>query len=279
MILNVINMMHKLVQYPVALSCPKCSYSFFIRCGKVKGIQRYRCKNCGTYFRDTTDTPLHHLHKKEKVSRYLKAMQKGMSVRKAASYAGISKNTAFIWRHKFLSSLSRKPLPAEQNAKAGAVVIQLPYSAKGRKKPPEKNTKQTKSLLIISRTDVLIKKISSRKCTFSSSQILDSAIKNGCLATVPDRLLSSSMKKQTKIRPFQNPVLKMKYTELARDGLIQINNWMQRFRGVASKYLQYYWEWYVSLQRAEKLVSGDNEFSNWCVENRSLSGFKRVKST
>ena len=42
------------------LKCPKCNKNYFVKNGNVHGLQRYKCKNCGFNFTQTTD--LNKLH-------------------------------------------------------------------------------------------------------------------------------------------------------------------------------------------------------------------------
>lgn len=124
-------MRQKMVQYPRAFDCPYCSSISNVRRGTVKNIQVYTCRSCGKSFRDTTNTSLHRLHKKDKVAKYLQAMRLGLSVRKAAAYAGVSKNTSFAWRHKFLCSASLMSRPKETRAVLSASLVNHALFSKG----------------------------------------------------------------------------------------------------------------------------------------------------
>jgi len=268
---------HKLAQFPQSLSCPHCNSSFFIRTGKVKSIQRYQCKDCGRSFRDTTATPVHHLHKKEKIAKYLEALHQGLSVRKSAKYAGISKNTAFSWRHKFLSSLRSQPHPQQEKSAGGATIIRLPYSAKGRKKAPEKNSQPTKSLLISTKDKIILRTINHQHSTLETAKIIQTTLKDSYLATIKDNLLKRAINKITTPQQIQNKKLKEHYISITKQSENILFEWMQRFRGVASKYLQNYWSWHVSLIKSQKMINGDQDFRNWCIEQRSLSQYFHLK--
>ena len=41
-------------------ACPYCGSVTVVKTGTKNGKQRYQCKDCGTYFTDTTNTMLHH---------------------------------------------------------------------------------------------------------------------------------------------------------------------------------------------------------------------------
>jgi len=70
--------------------------------GQSHGLKRYRCKDCGRTFNALTGTLLAHLRKREQWGRYAQALIEGVSVREAARRCQIDKNTAFLWRHRFL---------------------------------------------------------------------------------------------------------------------------------------------------------------------------------
>lgn len=87
--------------------CPDCKGTRVVRNGKRKGIQRYRCKECRRCFTELTGTLFEGLHKREEFLRFCVCMVRGLSVRRAAQEAGISKNTSFDWRHRIISVLAK----------------------------------------------------------------------------------------------------------------------------------------------------------------------------
>lgn len=86
--------------------CPHCGSKSYFANGRLKGVQRFRCKECGKYFNESTGTALEGLHKKDRFSKYLWCMFMGYSIRRCASETGISIPTSFNWRHNVLESLS-----------------------------------------------------------------------------------------------------------------------------------------------------------------------------
>ncbi|MBP7731485.1 MAG: IS1 family transposase [Bacteroidales bacterium] len=44
--------------------CPHCGSKSYYANGRLKGVQRYRCKECGKYFNESTGNALEALHKK-----------------------------------------------------------------------------------------------------------------------------------------------------------------------------------------------------------------------
>ncbi|MBK6957936.1 MAG: IS1595 family transposase [Nitrosomonas sp.] len=72
------------------------------RWGKPSELQRYRCRHCNHTFNALTGTALARLRHKDKWFDYEQAMVQGVSVRKAAVSCGVTTNTSFKWRHRFL---------------------------------------------------------------------------------------------------------------------------------------------------------------------------------
>jgi len=82
--------------------CPGCNGQQLYRWGRMKGLQRYRCRACGKTFTALTGTPLARLRHRDQWLHYAHALQEGVSIRAAAMRCGIAKNTSFKWRHRFL---------------------------------------------------------------------------------------------------------------------------------------------------------------------------------
>lgn len=86
--------------------CPHCAHPKYVRFGKDKGAQRYKCKSCVRTFTEYTGTWMARLQRKDKISDYLKLMVEEKSLDKIVVALGINKKTAFDWRHKILASLN-----------------------------------------------------------------------------------------------------------------------------------------------------------------------------
>ena len=91
-------------------TCPHCCATSLQRWGHSDGLQRYRCKACRRTFNTLTGTPLARLRHKEKWLAYEQALIQGATIRAAAAQCAIAKNTSLKWRHRFLQR------PAKQQA-------------------------------------------------------------------------------------------------------------------------------------------------------------------
>ncbi len=100
------NVKQELSQKKSIKSCPHCSSVKVHKRGKQKGVQMYRCVDCGKWYSETTGTPLWDIKLKSKWQSYLRCMEQGMSIKKIAKEINISIQTSFDWRHKILASLN-----------------------------------------------------------------------------------------------------------------------------------------------------------------------------
>lgn len=258
-------MHHKVTHIPEVYNCPYCDSNSIIRRGKVKLIQRYTCKTCRRSFRATTATAIHHIHKKEMINKYLEALRLGLSVRKAASYVGISKNTSFVWRHKFLTTLATSPDPKENDIAIGAALLRMPYLDKSSQKTFEGTNAESQSLLLTGNKHIWLKKISCVHKTTDIARIITQCVDHSFIAAQPDRLLTRALKQQDVAKYVLQKAQNRELRQYVAKTNNEISNWMGKFRGVSSKYLQHYWSWFTYLKRTKRLKSADEEFDRLCL--------------
>src|SRR5680860_1182961 len=84
--------------------CPHCAAGSPVRFGHASGLQRYKCHACRRTFNALTGTPLARLRHRDAWSVFAQALIDGESVRRSAAKAGVHRNTAFRWRHRFLAA-------------------------------------------------------------------------------------------------------------------------------------------------------------------------------
>ena len=82
--------------------CPHCDSSMMKKNGFRSGLVRYRCKCCKRSFNALTGTPFAHLRKKELWLKYLQCMIESKTIRQSADDCDVHRNTSFRWRHRFL---------------------------------------------------------------------------------------------------------------------------------------------------------------------------------
>lgn len=258
-------------------SCPHCDCSRLTLYGKVKNIQRYKCKNCKRTFRETSGTPLFRLHKVDKVEKYIKALRMGMSVRKAARFTGISAKTSFIWRHKFLSSLKPKEIIDSNELDANVQIITIEYSAKGRKKEPEQHRQPTRTLITKRADQLCLYKLAPQNPVKHASQILRKTNIQNYIVGIPHKLLHHAINQVDNSKEVQIPIIhKTSKNELIKQ-LHDLDEWMERFKGVASKYLQQYWNWYLTIYNLKNIKKSHELFAIRCCSERNLQWFEKLK--
>lgn len=87
--------------------CRKCGGEHIMKYGKdSNGKQRYRCKDCGATFFETSGSVISGTHcSSDKWGRYIELLIDGASLQRCAEECHISVQTAFLWRHKILHAL------------------------------------------------------------------------------------------------------------------------------------------------------------------------------
>lgn len=258
-------------------SCPFCDSIKIIRYGLYRSTQRYQCKNCQKTFIPSTGKPIHGIHNKQKALQYLDVLCKALSVRKAALYIGISKNTSFAWRHKFLSSLGNSPLLQIKTEKANACSITLNYSSKGRRRTPEKHKNATKTIILGEADQLMMQKLQDEKPARHLSQVLYEKTKGRIIISKPDRLMKSATRMRAlRIKQPHTPAEHKSCKELEMK-VFHLLLWMKRFRGVASKYLQQYWNWYINLHNTSWVKTEKQMFKTICQSRRSLAQYRLLR--
>lgn len=87
--------------------CPHCQGTALDLHGQVNGLQRYRCQACRRTFNALTGTALARLRKKDKWLGFSGALVASQPLRPAAATLGVHRNTALRWRHRFLASIKK----------------------------------------------------------------------------------------------------------------------------------------------------------------------------
>lgn len=83
--------------------CAHCHSWHVVRNGQARGLQRYKCRDCGKTFNALTGTPLARLRYRHKWLEQSQALVDGLSITKAAEQLEVARSTAFRWRHRFLA--------------------------------------------------------------------------------------------------------------------------------------------------------------------------------
>ena len=83
--------------------CPHCRSHDFVKHGFRNNLIRYRCKGCLKTFNALTKTPLARLRKKDLWMSYSQCLLESKTLRKAAKSVKVALATSFNWRHRFMA--------------------------------------------------------------------------------------------------------------------------------------------------------------------------------
>jgi transposase-like protein len=239
--------------------CPHCSCTYIVLYGKNNGRQRYLCKSCGKTFRDFTNTPLAMTHFPEKWGAFMECTLKGMSLRTAAKELKVSYVTLFYWRHKLLTALKE----IKSNKMKGTVELQnfyLKYSQKGQKGTDDKKRVHDKSMSYFNIE-------SDKVCVLAAMDLFQNIFSRAvCRGHIKisdvEKSISSLLSRDNIVYSRHKHIftaflrrMHIKESERASDDSNTVTqymkncmDWMRRFRGVATKYLNNYLSLYKFLK-------------------------------
>ncbi len=254
------------------LACPRCNSTAFHKYGRQLGIQRYCCRNCRRTFNETVNTPFHGIHNKQKMQDYLLTMHDQQSIRTASKQLGISVPTSFSWRHRILASL-KEQTTSSFSSPAGVCEIQLPHSVKG-KRGFHNNTMPDSRTILISHARGLptLQMLKSHKKPLEAAVLIISNLQLNTKIAVDKTSLLTRTTHKIPHTIMQNRSEAISLIELASNTASKLACWMARFNGVATKYLQQYWNWF----RAEQNSPNYDQFKSDCFGHRQLQYFRSV---
>lgn len=80
------------------MTCPRCQATRYKRFGYSSGHQRYRCRECGRTWAETTGTPVFHLHTPlAEIVRAIRIVLRRGSLRAAEEQTGHNYETIAEW--------------------------------------------------------------------------------------------------------------------------------------------------------------------------------------
>lgn len=93
---------------PLTCTGPECGPGTVVRNGTQNGLQRVRCRKCHKTWNAASGTLLSRVRHKEKLDAFAQCMQQGLSIRATAKIVGLSTDTVFRWRHRFLDEVTSR---------------------------------------------------------------------------------------------------------------------------------------------------------------------------
>lgn len=257
-------------------ACPYCQASAanLRPWGQSHGLPRYRCHSCGRTCNPLSGTPLARLRKRDQWLRHAQALIDGVSLRVAARRCGIDKNTAFLWRHRFLQQTAQHRAMHESGIVEADETFFL-ESFKGQRhllRPARRRggvgrTRGTSPDQIA----VLVVRDRSGQTADFRLERLDASHVIAVLRPLiaPDAILCSDganlYKTFAREAGIAHRPINVQQGIRVVDGVFHIQNvnaydsrlktWMRRFHGVATKYLEHYLGWRRLLERYRRDIS------------------------
>ena len=250
-------------------SCPECHSTNFRRNGHQQGQQVYLCKDCGRQYRQSSGTLISWLKKPELLHTYIRHMLQGYSLRKCATLTDISLQTSFDWRHKVLTAIGRFNEGVIFSGIVESDEIFIPQSEKGNKNLTRPARKRGKSLKVkkqrgIGQDQVAVISTVDRQGNQSyvvatrgriSKSDIDKALrgklaKDITLCTDSHRSYTAFSKsnhlKHVKINVSKGQIVKGIYhVQHLNQKASDLRDFLKSFKGVSTKYLQNYLNWYA----------------------------------
>ena len=260
---------------PDLRECPHCGAEVaqLAAWGWSRGLRRYRCRECHRTCNALTATPLAHLRKADCWSAYAQALIDGLSVRRAARRCGISKNTAFLWRHRFLQAVASH----RDTRETGIVEADETFfleSFKGQRRLPRParkrggrgatrgNGKDQIPVMVVRDREghTADFKLARLNASHVQDALLPLIDRESVLCTDGGAVYAAFARKFGITHQIVHP----KPGKRVRDGAFHIQNvnayhsrlknWIARFHGVATKYLANYLGWRRMLERYQQAI-------------------------
>jgi transposase-like protein len=254
--------------------CAHCHSENVKKWGKARGLQRYRCYDCGKTFNSLTDSPLAFLRKKDRWLKMASSLKEGLSVRKTAARCGVSAPTAFRWRHRFLKAAAAdKPIKLEGIAEADETYFlesfkgrrQLPRPARkrgGKAKKRGLSSEQIPVLVARDRHGAVIDAVLPDQSKAAVKKVLSGRLGRDNILCIDGGNALWGFVNEEEI-PFKL-ILSDKHVH-EKDPIFHIQNvngyhyrlksWMVRFNGVATKYLPSYLGWRRAYERPQAILT------------------------
>lgn len=276
--------------------CPHCHSQNICANGKQNGIQRYICKDCKKNFSERTGTALAWIKKQDLWPVYIRNMFEGYSLERCAKETGISKQTSFDWRHKILSSL-RSLSPREFSGISEVDDIFFNYSEKGsrnlQRKARKRGNDNIQQGISNDKVAVLVtcdrqkhKDLQVIKRGRLRKKDIDQAIgdrldKEAVVCTDSHRSFTGYARekglnhKKIHVRKGQYVKDKIYHLQNVNQTTSGLKQWMGRFNGVSTKYLQNYLSWYMVLEQIKNKEFKIKEFATAAlISNQAWILFK-----
>ena len=251
--------------------CPYCNSNKIKKNGKALGeYPQFKCNNCGKNYSTKTNTIFYYTHKSIKLwKKYIELFSQGLALRKIVVELDnkISLPTAFYWRHKIIKVLSNNNNNDTLNGIIEADETYIQESQKGSRNikgrvARKRGFSSENRLVGLSHNKVcILTAIDRNKTTFGKPvcygkvskedvEILQTRLqKDSILITDGDKsyqVLNNVKLKQLKQGKVENKIYHLNNINNYHS---KFKQFMSRFNGVATKYLDFYVNYYQNIRQ------------------------------
>lgn len=245
--------------------CPHCGSIHFIKFGKYNDIQRYKCKDCRKTFSNTTNSVWKYCKKPcEKWIQFTEFLMQSKTLKYCAEKLDISIATAFHWRHKFLHGVDKNAPENFKNivflgkdylgiSNKGSKGKAYQYKDKFCKRYDLFRTAVIMGILYDTNDSMSIKVLGlDRQWKDYEDKIFAKIDEKAYVKSIDGRYLKEYVIKHNKKLPLKlrKSLQYDPHSYYLRDNIVcskeilncslNLNRWLGKFKGVASKYLNHY---------------------------------------
>lgn len=236
--------------------CPLCGGNKYIKHGLYNEIQRYKCKDCGKTFSNTTNL-LWSYSKKDlnKWLKFIELMIKKESLRVCAKRLHINLATAFYWRHKILYGLKLDSIP---NTLKGDVHINKTIIIENFKGCRNITTTKRRNIWIIAakgdEDSMLAMPIFKDNWNWHifHEKIYSKIEKRSYIVAYMDRYIAIKAKEHNK-----KIIKEVECDDRIKYIIRNLDKWMATFKGIATKYLEEYLSLFILFNLERKIYNMD----------------------
>ena len=258
--------------------CTACHSTHYVKNGKVRGKQRFLCKDCLTTFGlDSNSVISKSKLTVEQWHEYIKCMINGLSIRKSAENINVCVKTAFYMRHKILDAINAF---MQKNCVSGLVEMdetfiaesfkgnhkksgfQMPRASRKRGKEISKRGISKEQICIGTAIDknnnIIMETVCKGRITSKKLEKLYTGyISEGSTICTDSYSGYKTLARTLRLNRKQIPAGRHS------DGLFGLSNinslhskfkrWIRKFNGVSTKHLANYLVWFKWLEKTKQL--------------------------